>query len=439
MALKLVSRGNQPIQSKLPEQPGFLSDVGNTLKQVATGVALSPFQWAQNIGSALADIAPSRRGGRPELTRELYEGPSVTEMTREKLNIPKPEGFAQETLDLSAQNLPLTLLLGGGTIGQKILHDVLGSIGMKAAEKAGFGAAGQIAGALAAPGAFSKVAPKLAQGAKRAGFNKAAQFLERESTRPGLYAAIDKQEQNLFTKADELGSKITGPSHNYARKLEELKEEIGNTTKITESNKNDLISKFNLWISDIAGDRVNANKITERIKDINALHNEPLSDNYRRYLDRAQKIMFDEGDKLGKNHPLWHKAWSSAREITKAKNYQFSVRDMLEDYPMIGKHLKSKLAWESLGAGIGYGLGGKLGGVAGIGLAQVPKNIERLYGFYSYPAAQKTLYKVFKSAIDENKDQFLKSIVKLNKVADDYEKENPEQTSRLRLISRATK
>jgi len=84
----------EPVTPSNANEPGTFQRVAeNTLNAVTTAIP----QFAQTIGRELADWAPSRRGGMPEITKELYEGPTVSEEVRAARE--KSQGFKPGSLE----------------------------------------------------------------------------------------------------------------------------------------------------------------------------------------------------------------------------------------------------------------------------------------------------------------------------------------------------
>lgn len=74
--------------------PGTFRRVAeNTVGAVATAIP----QFAQSVGRTLSSISPSHRGGMPELTEDLYEGPTVSQEFRRSRE--KSQGFEQGSLE----------------------------------------------------------------------------------------------------------------------------------------------------------------------------------------------------------------------------------------------------------------------------------------------------------------------------------------------------
>jgi len=75
-------------------EPGTFRRVAeNTLNAIGTAIP----QFAQSIGRDLADLSPSRRGGRPDIVKELYEGPTVSQEIRSARE--KSQGFKPGSLE----------------------------------------------------------------------------------------------------------------------------------------------------------------------------------------------------------------------------------------------------------------------------------------------------------------------------------------------------
>lgn len=81
-------------ENKQENEPGTLRRVAeNTANALVTGIP----QFAQSVGRTLADLAPSRRGGMPELTKDLYEGSTVGQEFRSARE--KSQGLQEGSLE----------------------------------------------------------------------------------------------------------------------------------------------------------------------------------------------------------------------------------------------------------------------------------------------------------------------------------------------------
>lgn len=87
---KFKRKENKPEEN----EPGTLRRIAeNTANAIGTAIP----QFAQSIGRGFADLAPSRRGGMPEITKELYEGPTVSQEIRSARE--KSQGFKPGSLE----------------------------------------------------------------------------------------------------------------------------------------------------------------------------------------------------------------------------------------------------------------------------------------------------------------------------------------------------
>ncbi len=94
------SKANQPTKNRWTTEPSNKNEPGtfqrvaeNTANAVGTAIP----QFAQSVGRIFSGIAPSKRGGMPELTKELYEGPTVSQEVRSARE--KSQGFNPGSLE----------------------------------------------------------------------------------------------------------------------------------------------------------------------------------------------------------------------------------------------------------------------------------------------------------------------------------------------------
>jgi hypothetical protein len=326
----------------------------------------------------------------------------------------KAQGFGEEVLDATIQNLPLTYALGAGNFGAKLVQDIFGTTGMKAAEKLGAGPVGQIAGGLAGG--------SLGRGALK-------KFFSQGGTPQKLGELAKNAEEQYWTKAKELGTSIKSDARKYAHGLENLVDEIRDTTAFkTETQRNDLLQRFERYLNDASSGEINASKLTDRVKEINESFPKflgPENKTPRKFIERAQKLMFAEAEDIGKKHPEWFKTWEGARDITRAVNFRPEFLSILDDFPWLAKKVTSPILHQALGIGGGTLLGGLTGGAAGsLGILGAKKGIE-LWNFYSSPATKKLLGESVKNVVERNIPQLAKSLVQLNKEAEKFEEQSP--------------
>lgn len=170
-ATRNVKQNDFEKYKRTDNSPGSFTRVAeNTLNSIVTGIP----QFAQSIGRGLADLAPSRRGGMPEITKELYEGPTVSEeirSAREKSQgYPKgslePQGSLEKGIDKFARIVGESPAFGGISGPRETLSLAGLAAGSQVGEDQNLGPVGQfITGAAGAllPGGIEN----LAKGATR--------------------------------------------------------------------------------------------------------------------------------------------------------------------------------------------------------------------------------------------------------------------------------
>lgn len=437
MALKLVSRVQQNNQTPQEEnKPGFGRRVfENTVGALATSIP----QFAQSVGRTFADLAPSRRGGMPELTRDLYEGPSLSQDIRAEREKSQgfapgslePQGYGEKVLNSVAQTAPISALTGGASWGKNLFNDALVSSGQVGAEELGLGVPEQIIGGILAPILFKGGKNLLS----KTGLVKPGHSI------PRLNELAESAKKDFYAKEAQLGSKINVPAKDYVSGLEKIGEKIVDNTALSLSEKQDLVSKINQFTTDANSGKINAAKLVQREKELNALWSQtqgPKNRVFREFVGQTRKFIEDIGDKIGSHHKEWHKNWKDAKDIVKAQNYKTTISEMAEDFPGLGKYLAKPMVKGLLGLSAGGAIGGAGAAVLGaVGTAGFGRG-ERLWGFMQKPAGQKLVHDSIKNIIDRNGPALKISLTKLNKAVDRYEEENPEPPKKkLKLVSRA--
>ncbi len=204
------------------------------------------------------------------------------------------------------------------------------------------------------------------------------------------FAEVAKK--NYYTKEKKLGSKINYPSGNYQKRFDKLIEDIGDNSALSNVEKQDLISKMDLYRGDANSGKLNASKLTQRDKEINALYPKLRgSANYvpRQYINEAKEILNDTATSIGKKHKSWYKNWQGAKDIHKAQNFTADLSDMAQESPKIAKQLSKPLLKQLLGIPAAV-VGAAAEPVIEAGKTAVNKG-QQIYGFYKYPAGQKLL------------------------------------------------
>lgn len=338
-------------------------------------------------------------------------------------------------------------LATGGAAAPIALSAFGGAAGETAAEKAGLGTLGQIAGGFIGSAGFTK------------GFHT---LQRRYDIKPqDLVGTATKAQEALYDAEKKLGEHITYPAKSYEKKLLKLEDKINRSSALKSTQKTELVDKVQQAIKDIEKrvvgnpvvsegvitppvvmeEFINASTLVDRKKQNNAFYKH--LDGYknkeaREYLDQLQKIIFDEGENIGKNHPEWLSSWKDADDITKVIKYGENLSEILEETPIITKILKSKIAQTALGAaGIGSGYyvgGGPLAlGAAGLGAAGYYgfTKSKELSRYLEKPITQRLLGDAFKYTINRQIPQLVKTLSKLNKNSEKFEKQHPEVLEQL--------
>lgn len=427
MPLKLVSRNNKPVEQ--PQEAGFITR--NIVNPVTAAVGSVP-SLVQGLGEEFKEYLPSHRGGRPDITEEIIQGvpgtiPKLRESAASALGVTpeslQPQGFFEKTIDKTAQALPFIYGLGGslGTL------DLASSAGMAAADEAGLGPLGEIAGGILGPVALRKI----------------QSMRGKPSSIPHLEELANKAKENFYEKEAKLGSKINVPSKKYVEGLNKIASKVEDNTALSLSEKTEIMNKLDQFRNDAAFGTINAAKLVQREKELNALYPSiqgPKDRIYREFIGQTRNHIENFGKEIGNKHPDWLHSWQNAKDIVKAQNYQSGLSQLIDEYPTISKAISNPLVKGLLGIGAGSYLGGPVGAGVAVGGSLGFKKAERLYAYYKRPIGQKLLKEAFKNIYDRNVPALERTLVKLNKDVEKFEEENPEKPmGQLRLVSRRNK
>ena len=218
--------------------------------------------------------------------------------------------------------------------------------------------------------------------------------------------------------------------------METIEKQIHSTTALTPSDKTELLAKTEAFISDInGGGYVNAAKMAQRDKEINAVYKAGKGSEYKHLIKEMKDTINDYAEKFGTWGPAkkWYESWQSAKEVTKALKYNTAIGDLIEDSPKLTKIItnplvKGLLGGGALGSGLGYltpwgpvvnrAIGAGAGGLAASKAAQV-------WGFWRQPRARYLLGEAAKYSGQRNIPALGNTLKQLNRSADMYEKKNP--------------
>lgn len=422
MKVKKISLAGSPSAPSKEAQTNA-SFIPQTAAQFVTGVLGAPGNLIQGIGQG----KPRAILGELPTTQQLRE--TAEEYFGTGQGYLKPEGLVQETLDLTAQALPFTLLLGPGSLASKTIADLGSSLVQTLGKKAGITNPLVLFGLGVLGSKYSaKAFNKLTGGAP-------AQYL----TDLAKTAQI-----NLEQEAVKLGTPISGNANKYATRLLELEDKISDTTSLKSTDKKELKEKIALYFNDIQNDKVNAAKLLERKREVNDLWPQYAGrENQapRRFLDQIQKAIFEQADEIGKESvqgKKWNETFRASDSITKAMNYRSTLTKLMEEVPYIGTKLKSGLAQSVvglLGGGYTAGLpGAALGAGAGLAGSKVLQKGEQIFGFLSKsPITRSLLNQAIVQSANRQIPQLAKTFTQLNKEAEKYEKKHPISTSALKI------
>jgi hypothetical protein len=376
----------------------IIGNLAQALEPTQNKIARASQQIAQRITGA-----PRQETGiNPQNIRSLVTEPALGK------EISTPKNYLEEVADLTAETLPVDLLLGGplwSTVGRSISRN----LASKGAEKAGGGPVSQIlAGAL---GSY--------------GFNKLHNFYSQGGSPRTLAEIADKTKNESYAKERELGQKIKVPAKDYEHDLLSLQDKIKRDKSLNNIKQKELETIIEKSLSDLKGDKVLASDLIEAKQQLNSRWPEfsgRENQKSREYLERIQAAMFKKADQIGQSHPEWYKAWKTGDDIIKAQNYKFYVQRMQDKNPnTFSNIIKSPLAGLSLG--FVKGIPGAIGGTAvGYGVRGIKRGAEYFYGFYKFPGARQALKDTLNYAIEDNAPLFFKSAKRLNKLAEEYEK-----------------
>lgn len=440
MAITIGWEPPQPKKGKItigwePPQPSS----GFSIRKAGASNELSNYQEEQNremqkYADPLEYIRASVREGIEEYQREQEED----------------RGFVGNVLERTAKALPTLVATRGATL-PAIAADIAGSAGAEIASYLGLGSIGELFVGLASQGGFRKL------------FNTLTKAPVDPNTLDNLAETAKKQ---FYKQEQELGSKIKIDASPYKNKLQELAgkeageitkgdrfrsvskglgqktlEQKGKSikgilqkdTKIDSGDANEIIGKINEYLSDFTGKELSLADLSKRRKELNYLirkNSGPVKD----YYESIRKPIVDLIKKSEPKYPEWYKALSAADAIHGAQSFGESFTDALEAFPTLRKAIKSPLLYSAAvafptlalkgpGAALQYGLG-----VGGAALA-IPKAAQITSFIMHGPETQRLLAKATENVIKGNYKAATQEYLKLNRLAEKFEKDNPQQES----------
>lgn len=414
---------------EVAQNPSNLQKAGQFLGGLATQALKAPF----NIPSAVAQgaeylgLTPTKNPiealnvkGPSQIIRDI---PEQIQQTGEKLfgNI-EPENVASKALQYTASNWPF--LFAGGIPGAgKVGADIAGSLGMAIAEKAtdnplvGIGA--HILG--------------------QRGFNKVANLFNSAKKEPGK---IGQYISHLYESEKDLGSKIPVKSDTIIHKLDKINDQVHkeylNPGKFDEAARNRVIKNIQNVERAVSNPKLTASDLSAEKRLLNnAYASKDSIEN--KYYKQIRSLFADELDELADKHSKWGNAYKTADELYRINRWQSGLGRWAEDLSSQGKLgglVTNPLAQSTLGlmaglykgtpTGIAVGVAptiAKLGIKSGEEAIRAGKFVNSLAKSQD---GRKLLMNIVADSAKENASALTKNIHKLNKAAEKWEIENPE-------------
>lgn len=260
-----------------------------------------------------------------------------------------------------------------------------------------------------------------------------------------LVGSATKAQQEAYEIEKKIGRNVKGSSKAFDKKLENYQDMIRSKSNLSTSVQDELIKKAQETRNIAKEHQIIGSDLVQKKKDLNGLYRLPMfkDETNKNQLKQLQKIIFDEGDELGKGltnksyRTIWHNAWKEGDDITKVLRYGENLKDIAEETPGFVTSLKSTLR-NPLAKAIGYGAG--LGGsaylglfpfaAAGVGALETGRQAfnygKYLSKFMEYPATRKLLEEATKQTINRQVPQLLRTYTKLNTLSEKYSKNHPE-------------
>ncbi len=399
-------------KAQLPSEPSAEPSWFNkTLTQAATGIAAAPFNIVKGVGSALADLAPSRRGGMPELTKELYEGPNITQQARTSLEESRglkegsltPKGFTQETLDRIYSDSPF-LAATAASGGLSSFFPALGlstsaNAGAQVGKELGGGPIGELLGYLGGAATGAKGLNKLQslyQGYKTG--------LSPKQVATGVRPHLEKVSREAYKNSEKLFKDFKVPAEPIEELITPIQQSL--TRGATSKAKTEVLKNIEELTNKFQQGQVPIQDLIDFKKDFNKFGYSRNSEEapYFRGLARQLKDYIQEA---GAKNPEALKAFNQGEQLHGLLNSGQEVLALLKDTFSPATFTKSKLL-KSL-----FGIGGQALNL--FPAADAAKFLIRR------PEARKYYADVIKAAASENPAAAIGSLKSLVKMVGQYE------------------
>ena len=353
---------------------------------------------------------PNIQDIRKHITEPLAEATVGKEALR-------PEGAIEEILQSTARTLPFAgpLKTGAQAVGT-IGRSLAGSTAIKGAEAVGAPLPIQLLAGI---------------GGER-GFSKLSNWLTKSKVPvQNLSMIADREKNALYAKEGELGSKIVTPATPYKKNLEKVLNDVNKhnpDTRFSTSDLKEIDNKVGSYLNDFTGKGISADKLIDRRTELNSLIAQSRGREKEIY-QFIKKGMNETIDELKPQHGEWKNALEGADAIHQAQNFKQTLIDSVEVFPKLGKVLTNPLAGaaaiafpslyftgDPVKALATFGASYASGRTLGKGLDVLP--------FLSGEAPRRVLAEATSQVLNRNLPAAAQSYLKLNKMADDYDKKN---------------
>jgi hypothetical protein len=410
-----------------PKQSSFLGQIG---RPVARAI--------ESAGGFLGNIQKGIQSNFEPMEQYLKEKTGVSPIKIKPLiNLPTSEDIREQTtkflekhigpgsstaknvpekiIDAIASTIPFALATGGiGSIPSSALSAAAGNLASQGAEALGFGQFGQ-----AVADIFGST-----------GFN----LLKKGGSPRQFRNLAKKKSEDLYKQAEEIGSKTKISQEIIpARKFinEEIKTLRSGSSRLAKADSKRILDEFYDVERNLNRESVTLNRVWDKKKHLNRLLEKEEDTIARAFYKRAVGSLNDilkRGESSSKSG--FAKFYNPAESLHIGLEAPSKIRHYLEKYTN-PRELNPLL--QGL---IGSGIGGSLYFSPATTLTKAAVGIPALYGargvarmvdLMRRPEAQKLYAEIASSALENNKAATLKAVYEFNKVANDYNKDNPEE------------
>lgn len=386
-----------------PEQEGWFDWISRNLER-ATEKAKRFYgpseEERKEFDKWIEKIAPPKTAKEREFL-EAVRKPSGEE----------PRGLGEEVFDNIVSSIPIFYAGGAqglGSIGARLLKDVVGTTASTSVKRQGGGVIPQfIAGVGAGVGA-NKIASAFKRGVKLSHLKSAAEAVKNES-----YATEAK-----------LGKNINAPAPKYQKALQSIEDEIGTGIGLESKQRQELLNKITELKSDIKDHKINAAKLIERDKTIYGTYDD-FNKVGKNYLTRIHQAITDQADNMAKGHKKWHEAWKTGSDINNALHWKSALYRKIDANPKIADAVTSKLALGLLSggasiAGLAFAPGASIGAAVGAGgLNKLGRVIS--FAVHKNPNIKKLAKDAIEKTLEGTAEETIRAYSRLSKATKKYD------------------